>query len=422
MDIQRTSEEFLVTLTEAVWETDGNDGDCPPEKIPAFRQLDDILTTTAWADEARTEFFQRWAAVESITDKRFDGINSFAQLAHLTWGEATKTTANLKHPLAPLISAWHTGPVEVLPVRDAEGNLRADTIMPRVTMRESGNRTDRFYLPPAHFSLEGESGQMVLPGLGDGNFTNRIPSLPVELYDLGVKAGEARGGHGGAPIPARMLVKLAAAPSASVRHGTRFVTYQITLRDLRDALYPPLRLNGSKRRQRSVAYMWPRIWQAIRIINNEARIPILDPETGYGHYHQLLRINENFGRIDLDMPIGVVLDIPPEVEGGVKLPKRLDQWGAESAPAYRALIGLSFLWHEPGKTHGPKGGRWLRKTSLAPYDPISDEDAIALAYPSNITVNRPQLARRAWNALENLEEHGELRIEGRRILPPEDTQ
>ena len=105
----------------------------------------------------------------------------------------------------------------------------------------------------------------------------------------------------------------------------------------------------------------------------------------------------------------------------MKLPHRLDQWGAESAPAYRALIGLSFLWHEPGRTHAPVAGKWLRKKGLDPYDPITDEDAVALAYPSNVTVNRPQLARRAWDALENLEEHGELRIESRRILPPEDA-
>ena len=165
--------------------------------------------------------------------------------------------------------------------------------------------------------------------------------------------------------------------------------------------------------------MWPRIWQAIKVINSEGRIPILDPETGYGHYHQLLRINENFGRIDLDMPIGVVLDIPPEVEGGVRLPKRLDLWGAESAPAYRALIGLAFLWHEPGRTHAPKGGKWLRKTGLDPYDPLTDEDAIALTFPSSKHATRRVLLRRAWEALENLEEHGELQLDNRRVLPPE---
>ena len=168
-----------------------------------------------------------------------------------------------------------------------------------------------------------------------------------------------------------------------------------------------------------VSRMWPRIRNAISVINNDARIPILDPKTGYGHYHHLVRISENFGRIDLDMPVHVVLDIPPEVEGGVQLPVRLDQWGAESAPAYRALLGLSFLWHEPGRTHAPtKDGRWLRRTGLDPYDPLADEDAIALAFPNTRVRNRSVLVRRAWDALEHLEEYGELRIEGRRILPP----
>jgi len=109
---------------------------------------------------------------------------------------------------------------------------------------------------------------------------------------------------------------------------------------------------------------------------NFYRIPILDPNTGYGYFHLLVRINENFGRIDLDMPIGIVLDIPPQVTGGVSLPIRLDQWGAESAPAYRALLGLSFLWHEPGRTHAPKGGKWLWKRGLEPYEPLTDADAI----------------------------------------------
>ena len=416
---RRSDEESLKLLTGAVWRADGNDGDCPPEKMPEFRQLDDLLSTTAWGAKAREEFFRRWMIVEKATDKTFEVSSSFAQLAHLVWQEAAKTVPELKHPLAPLISAWHTRPTEVQAVRDANGNLRSDTIAPRIAMRESGAKTDRLYLPPAHIDLDGQGGQTTLPGFGEGNTTTRIPVLPVELYDLGVNAGVRRGGNGGAPIPARMLVKLAAAPSTSVRHGERFVTYNITLRDLRDALYPPEYLDGRPRQLRPVSYMWPRVREAIRIVNQEARIPILNPETGYGYYHHLLRINENFGRIDLDMPISVVLDIPPEVEGGVQLPARLDQWGAESAPAYRALIGLAFLWHEPGRTHAPKGGKWLRKTGLDPYDPLDDDDAIALAYPSSVKTNRRELARRAWGALENLEEHGELRIDARRILPPE---
>ena len=420
MTTQPTIQDSLRALTDAVWEAAGNDGDCPPDKYPEFRQLDNLISTTAWGTEAREEFFSRWVIVEKATDRRFE-VGSFAELAHLVWQDATRTSPKLKHPLAPLILAWQSGPTEVQAVRAADGSLRADAIMPRVAMRRQLNSgTDRLYLAPAYNGSDGEGTQVALPGFQDGRPTGRVPVLPVNLYDLGVEAGEARGGHGAAPIPARMLVKLAAAPSSFVRHSDRFVTYEITLRDLRDALYPPERIDGRTRKPPNVGRMWPRIHQAIRVINSEARIPILSPKTGYGHFHHLLRINENFGKIDLEMPIGVVLDIPPEVEGGVQLPHRLDQWGAESAPAYRALIGLSFLWHEPGRTHAPKGGRWLRRTGLDPYDPLNDDDAIALAYPSSTKANRRELSRRAWGALQNLEEHGELRIEGRRILPPKD--
>ena len=419
----RTSQESLVLLTNAVWRDDGKDGDCPPEKRPRFRQLDDLISTTAWGTKAREEFFRRWAIVEKATDKSFE-VSSFAELAHMHWEEAAKTEPEIKHPLAPLISAWQSGPLEVQAVRDANGHLRSDTIAPRIAMRDSGNsKADRLYLAPAHFGTDNDGAQVSLPGFEDGRANGRIPVLPVNLYDLGVTAGEARGGRGAAPIPARMLVKLAAAPSAVVRHGERFVTYAITFRDLRDALYPSEYLDGRLRRQRSVGEIWPRIREAIRVINQEARIPVLDPKTGYGYYHHLLRINENFGRIDLDMPIGVVLDIPPEVEGGVQLPHRLDQWGAESAPAYRALLGLSFLWHEPGRTHAPvKGGRWVRKTGIEAYEPLSDDDAIALTFPSSRHSNRRLLVRRAWDALENLEDYGELRIDARRILPPADLE
>ena len=53
-DKDLTSEEALRLLTLAVWNaSDDNDGDCPPEKVPEFRQLDDLISTTAWGTEAR---------------------------------------------------------------------------------------------------------------------------------------------------------------------------------------------------------------------------------------------------------------------------------------------------------------------------------------------------------------------------------
>lgn len=420
-----SSVQSLNMLTRSIWEMSHSGEDCPDDKYPTFKNLDNLLSTTAWGSEARQQFFSRWKTVESSTQKRFE-VGSFTELTHLVWEVAVSEDPRTEHPLAPLIEAWQSGPKEVLPVRDSNGKLRPDTIVPRIAMRQQYNqRTDRLYLTPAHTSANIKGNQSPLPGFeerGTGS-ASRVPMLPVNLYDLGVEAGESTGGgRGAAPISARMLVRLAAAPSAFVRHGERFVTYQITLRDLRSALYPPYRLNGARRKPPPISRMWPRVLKAIRVINQDARIPVLNPQTGYGHYHHLLRINENFGRIDLDMPIGIVLDIPPEVEGGVQLPVRLDQWGCESAPAYRALIGLSFLWHEPGRTHAPtRNGTWIRRTGLDPYDPITDDDAIALAYPSSTKANRRELIRRAWKALEHLEEYGELTIEGRRILPPKDS-
>ena len=418
-DTRLSPEKALAVLTHEVWKRMGGHTDeCPPELVPTFSDLDKVITATAWAADARLDFNQRWEAVKEMSQAKFDAVDSFSQLAHMVWDDVVMTAPRrVQHPLAPLIHAWHSRPVEVSAVRDADGDLRGDTIAPRIAMRENGTKTDKLYLIPAHICADGDS-QLPLLGLADPRAASRMPVLPVHLYDLGLRAGEQKGGGRGAPIPARMLVKLAAAPSTSVRHSERFVTYTIALRDLRDALYPPERLDGRQRQPPPVSRLWPRILQAIRVINRDARIPILDPKTGTGRYHHLLRITENFGRITLDTPINVVLDIPPEVKGGVQLPVHLDQWGAESAPAYRALIGLSFLWHEPGRTHAPKNGRWMRKTGPDPYDPLTDDDAVALAFPSNITANPSQLRRRAWGALENLEEHGELRIDERRILPP----
>ena len=194
----KTSKEELRLLTVAVWGANGNEGDCPREKMPTFRQLDDLISITAWGTEAREEFFSRWAIVEKATDKRFE-VGSFAELAHLVWEDTTGTSPKLKHPLAPLILAWQSGPTEVQAVRAADGCLRADAIMPRVAMRRQLNSgTDRLYLAPAYSGSDSEGTQVALPGFQDGRPTGRVPVLPVNLYDLGVEAGARRGGHGGA--------------------------------------------------------------------------------------------------------------------------------------------------------------------------------------------------------------------------------
>ena len=247
----RTSEESLKLLTDVVWQADGNEGNCPPDRYPTFRQLNDLITTTAWGAEARDEFAQRWHAVEATTDRRFEALN-FAELAHLVWDEAAKKNRNLKHPLAPLISAWQSGPLEVQAVRTSNGNLRADVIMPRVAMRRNLNSgTDRLYMTPAHTGgTDAEGSQIVIIWLQGWSFdTGRIPVLPVNLYDLGVEAGEARGGRGGrSNCQHECWLNLPQAHHPRpCRHGERFVTYQdYSRRPSETALYPTEYLDGRR--------------------------------------------------------------------------------------------------------------------------------------------------------------------------------
>ncbi len=268
-----STQEALRSLAEAVWRSNGQDGDFPPDRCPTFRQLDNLITTTAWGSEAREQFANRWHAVEAATDRTFE-VSRFAELAHLVWEEAAKGKPDIKHPLVPLILAWQSGPLEVQAVRGADGILRPDAFMPRVAMRrELNSGTDRLDLTPSYGGTDSDGTQVALPGFQNGREKGRVPVLPVNLYDLGVSAGEARGGRGAAPIAARMLVKLAAAPSAFVRHSSRFLTYEITLRDLREALYPPERLDGTTRKPPKVGRMWPRIRESLRVINQDAYIP-----------------------------------------------------------------------------------------------------------------------------------------------------
>ena len=147
-DTKLTPETILAELTQMVWEIRGGHTDrCPPEQIPTFSQLDDVITATAWAADARLEFTQRWNAVKELSQSKFDAVDSFALLTHMAWDDVMKTSPRkVLHPLAPLIHAWHSRPVEVSAVRDATGDLRPDTIVPRLAMRGNGSKTDRLYL------------------------------------------------------------------------------------------------------------------------------------------------------------------------------------------------------------------------------------------------------------------------------------
>ena len=90
-----SSQQVLRGLTQAVWQAGGNDGQCPSDRYPTFRQLDDLITTTAWGLEAREEFFLRWQTLEPSSDATIETGGSFSELAHLVWQEAVEKDPKL---------------------------------------------------------------------------------------------------------------------------------------------------------------------------------------------------------------------------------------------------------------------------------------------------------------------------------------
>ena len=70
-DTNLTPETIIAELTQMVWKIRGGHTDrCPPEQIPSFSQLDDVITATAWAADARLEFTQRWSAVKEVSQSQ----------------------------------------------------------------------------------------------------------------------------------------------------------------------------------------------------------------------------------------------------------------------------------------------------------------------------------------------------------------
>ena len=92
----QSSQTELRMLTDAVWSA-SEGGDCPPDKYPSFRQLDNLITTTAWGLEAREEFFLRWQTLQPDHNATIEVGGSISELAHLLWTEAAEKDPRLKH-------------------------------------------------------------------------------------------------------------------------------------------------------------------------------------------------------------------------------------------------------------------------------------------------------------------------------------
>ena len=218
-----------------------------------------------------------------------------------------------------------------------------------------------------------------------------------------------------APLALRLFVEAVLAAPYDERNAGQPVVLQVTLRDLLDRLYP------GPRRPRPNEY-WPRLMSAVEALDTmDARIPWHDPETGRGGLRRIVSVGDiPRGPGALDDVVRMIVDLPPGSGQGPKVSPTLGAWGAKSAPAYTAMLNLAYRWFYPGVTRIPVGDRnhWVQLQDPKLYPALSDADVVALTRPLSARDARRNLAVEGWEVLRKLAAAGELRIEGRRVLPP----
>ena len=87
-------------------------------------------------------------------------------------------------------------------------------------------------------------------------------------------------------------------------------------------------------------------------------------------------------------------------------------YGVQSAPLYRGLLNLAYLWFDPGRTRFPvRGGKhWLQVEDPERYPTITNDLLIELFYPTSTNKQRKRLAFEARKSLAQLVKNDDARI------------
>lgn len=318
-----------------------------------------------------------------------------------------ETGKRLLHPAAPLVRAWQERP------RQGLINLKTDRILPgRLAMIDDPAASPAFrtLFSPA-LRAGGPDRQLRLPGF---DRAQAGPVLPLELYDLGAGNEAERRGRA-APLALRIWIESILAVHYEDRGHSdmRPIDIAMTFREFLDRIYP----GGRKPRPHEY---YPRLRRAAEALASDAaRIPWQDPDNPkIGGFRTIVSIPDI--PASLDSPFRVRVNLPPGAVDGPAMPASLPYWGVRSAAGYRALIGLGFRWHQPGRTRHPvRGGKhWIYSNDPADYDRITDDELLSLCFPTSTKKHRGSMLRDARQTLKTLIDAGEARMIDGRILPP----
>ena len=403
--IDTSLEHSLKMLAALVWESKGHDGDPPDERMPTPDEI-------AWAvwKVGSEKGAHTLIPGASGYPKTQDEAAALVAEVHEAWLDSRPRQVGFNpHPLWELVSGYVNRPLV-----QSEANLRLDRILPaKLGMVEGSHRRAGRLLGLFSSAAHSSKGQGVLPGFG-AELDSDGPALPLALYRLGNENPQRAGGPA-APLALRLFVEAVLAAPYDLRDAGQPVALNITLRDLLARLYP------GPRKPRPNEY-WPRLMRAAEALDAmDSRIPWHNPDTGRGGVRRVVSVGDiPRGPEALDDVVRMVVDLPPGSGSGPQVSPTLGAWGAKSAAAYNALLNLAYRWWDPGVTRHPARGstHWLQAHEPGRYPALTDADVVAITRPLSTRAARRNVAIEGWETLRELEDAGELRIEGRRVLPP----
>ena len=350
---------------------------------------------------------------------------SVAKLADVfrLWHKATEEfQSSTGHPLAPLMKAWFASRPRPA---DTSKRERERIIPARVAMAPPGDRRAGKLFSMAAHVVDGQNGQLVMPGFLVGR---QAPALPLALYDLGLGTLKHQARNPAAPLALRLWVASILLTRQSDRHGNHPIALEIPLRKLLAELYP-----GRKPRPHEY---WPRLMKAAETLGSpEARVPWYDHELGRGGQRHVVLVGDiPRGPGALDDRVQLIVNLPPGSDNGPQVSDNLALWGVKSDRAYRALLNLAYWWHDPGVTTRPLGQRadgqgrfWAQSQNSEHYPEMTDDQLVQIVFPTSAKKNFRHLVRGAQKVLLELQEAGEIDIiDGKPVpllkLPPTTTE
>ena len=257
---------------------------------------------------------------------------------HDLWCEAKKVRQNLKHPIAPFIEEWFKRPLQIEPLGKRSGVIPASLKGARALGYLPG-------LAPEDAPLGNQEQEAMLPGLVATEGTI-VPTAIVQTWARGGGTELTRGR--GAPLSKRIYYEVLTELSSDARHIPGRKRIVLTLRDLRDWLYPR---EGGKRHnfrpQRDIAKIRNALWEV-----DQMRIQVTPPGDKVPTNWRVIGVPA-FPEAHLDSRVVFDIELPPGSSGGALIDRyAMRRYGLVSAPQHSASLGLAYYWDKYGTYNG----------------------------------------------------------------------